>query len=507
MARSVARSETVQVARSRAASVWSRGRRAPRELLLLLGVAAVLSCAWAVALVPFQGPDEITHTSYAQQLAETGKGPSGDYSGFQVSTEMAQALDWLNLRPTIGLVNARPAQTKIEERVWERELQPEVAEENKRDGSGPSPLANNPPLYYAYEALPYLVLGGADLLDRVMAMRLANMVLFLLTVLFTWLLASEVFGRTRRFEVTIATAVVALWPMLTFMGAVVNPDTGTVTGYTLVALLAVRLIKRGPALGRVIGLFLAAAATLLVHGRGAAAVLVVAVALLIAWMRFKPGWKRMIGWSAAAAVLAAIPLALSRITRPDGVAGGLYGDEAQARGAFNVRGLLSQTWQFYFDKLSFMSPRLGPDYGYRQVVVERWVVGVFAGLEITYPTWVYDIAQYAILLFVIAAWTAAVVHRDRVLGAWPVLAIFAVLAGGLMLLLHAASYRSLLTGPDPLITGRYLLPLTPLVALLIAWFAGVLPPRGRAVFAGGLLTTLLLLQLAGLGMTVVRFHA
>lgn len=507
MTRTVARPRESRAPRSRAAATWARVRHAPRELVLLLGVAAVLATAWAVALVPFQGPDEITHTSYAQQIAETGKGPSGNYTGFQVSTEMAQALDWMNLRPTIGLVNARPAQTDLEERVWEREIQPEVPEENRKNGTGPSPLANNPPLYYAYEAVPYVVFGGADLFDRVMAMRLANAVLFVLTVLFTWLLASEVFGAGRRFEVTLATAVVALWPMLTFMGGVVNPDTGQVTGYTLTALLAVRLVKRGPALGRVVALCLAAAATLLVHGRGAAAGLVVVAALLIAWIRFRPPWGRALGWVAAGGVLAAIPLAASRITRPEGVAGGLYGDEAQARGAFNIRGLLSQTWQFYFDKLSFMTPRLGPDYGYRQVWVERWIVGVFGGLEITYPTWVYDVVQYAIVLFVIAVWTAAVIHRERVLRAWPVLVVLGVLAGGLLLLLHAASYRSLLGGPDPLITGRYLLPLTPLVALLLAWFAGVLPRRAKALFAGGLLTTMLLLQFAALGMTVLRFHA
>lgn len=508
MARTIARPFASRSLRADVGSPWSRVRRAPRELVLLLSVAAVLGTSWAVAVVPFSGPDEITHTAYIQQLAETGKGPSYEPIGIPTSTEVAEALNWMNLRPTIGIPSSRPAQTKLEERLWERDLQPRFTDEQRGDGTGPNPLARNPPLYYAYEAVPYLVLSGTDLFDRLIAMRLANVLLYVLVVALTWLLATEVFGAARRFEVTIATAVVTLWPMMTFMGGVVNPDTAQVAAYTLVALLAVRLVRRGPTLGRVVALCLSGAASLLVHGRGAAAGLVVAAALLIAWLRFRPPLRAALAWAGAGVGLALVPLFLSRVTRPPAAEGGLYGGEADLRGSFNPRGLMSQTWQFYFDRLSFMTPRLGPDYGYRQMFVERWIVGVFGGLEITYPIWVYDLVQIGIIGLLVAVWTAAIVHRERLMRAWPVLAVLLTLAGGLLLLLHAASYRALLGAPDPLITGRYLLPLTPLVALALAWFAGVLPrPALRGLFAGGLVCLLLLLQLCGLGLTVLRFHA
>ena len=45
-------------------------------------------------------------------------------------------------------------------------------------------------------------------------------------------------------QVTVATGLVALWPMLGFMGGVVNPDTGLTTAYTLTTWLAVRLLRR-----------------------------------------------------------------------------------------------------------------------------------------------------------------------------------------------------------------------------------------------------------------------
>ncbi len=42
---------------------------------------------------------------------------------------------------------------------------------------------------------------------------------------------------------------------------------------------------------------------------------------------------------------------------------------------------------------------------------------------------------------------------------WAELAVLAAIAGSMIGLLHLASYRSLVGSGDPLITGRYLLPL------------------------------------------------
>ena len=502
---SKARRPTATPSRGRGGA-WSRVRSAPRELAVLLAVAAVLATAWAVALPPLQGPDEFTHVNYAQQLAENGRGPYFDRGTFNVSTEIGAALAELNLRALIGIPATRAPSTDLEERFWEqrrRTLPPDARE----DGTGPSPLARNPQLYYALEVIPYAVLSGADLFDRLIAMRLVSAVFFVLMVLWTWLLATEVFGRRARLRVVVATSLVALWPMLAFMGGVVNPDIALAAVYTLVAWLAVRLVRRGPSLGRVVGVLLAAVACLLIHGRGVPAAGVAVVAIGLAWLRHRPPRRAMAVWAGAAVAAAAVPLLLSRVILPSSGGSGLYGGEANIPAqAFSVRQLIGQTWQFYFDRLAFMQPRLGPDYGYRDVVVERFVTGVFASLEVTFPTWVYDLMGVGLILLLIALWTAVVVRRRSVLREWPVIAVLATLALGLMALLHAASYRALLGPPDPLITGRYLLPLAPLIALGCAWLVGALPRPARAPAAAGLVGVMLLLQLGGLGMTVVRFH-
>jgi hypothetical protein len=113
--------------------------------------------------------------------------------------------------------------------------------------------------------------------------------------------------------------------------------------------------------------------------------------------------------------------------------------------------------------------------------------------------------QLAVAAIVIAAWSAAVLTRDRVRRAWPVLLTLGGMAAGILLLLHTASYRALTTGVDPLITGRYLLPLAPLAALALAWLVDVLPGRWRAGTAGLVVGGMLLLQLGGLALTVERF--
>src|SRR5688500_18414190 len=134
----------------------ARLARTPRELAVLLEVAGTLGVAWAVVLPPLQGPDEFTHVNYVQLLAEAGRGPYPDHrGGFTVSTEVGLAQDTLGLRNTIGNPNARPAWSDLERRNWDRE-QKRLKGPQRTDGTGPSPLARNPQLYYAYETVPYL---------------------------------------------------------------------------------------------------------------------------------------------------------------------------------------------------------------------------------------------------------------------------------------------------------------------------------------------------------------
>jgi hypothetical protein len=102
--------------------------------------------------------------------------------------------------------------------------------------------------------------------------------------------------------------------------------------------------------------------------------------------------------------------------------------------------------------------------------------------------------------------------RLRSVRARPValLALGVFVVGGLayILDLHVAAYRSLAAGTgDPVMTGRYLLPLITIYGLGIALAVSWLPRRVAGVAGGIVLGGLALLQLSAMGILLERFYA
>ena len=115
-----------------------------------------------------------------------------------------------------------------------------------------------------------------------------------------------------------------------------------------------------------------------------------------------------------------------------------------------------------------MAPRPGAAYGYHQVFIESFF-GRFASLEVGYPAGIYMLIKLAAAAG-IAGLAAAVVHRRAALRArWAEVTVLAAIAISMIGLLHLASYRSLVGTNDPLITGRYLLPLATVFGLTVAF--------------------------------------
>ena len=76
---------------------------------------------------------------------------------------------------------------------------------------------------------------------------------------------------------------------------------------------------------------------------------------------------------------------------------------------------------------------------------------------------------WATLLVGALAITALVVHRRALAAQWDVAVVLGVAVVGLLALLHAVAYRALVGAPlDPIIAGRYLLPLAALYGVGVA---------------------------------------
>jgi hypothetical protein len=252
-------------------------------------------------------------------------------------------------------------------------------------------------------------------------------------------------------------------------------------------------------------------AAVLTQGRGLALVPVLPVALAVAWLKHRPGLRDTLRSAAGSAATLLAGFVVYRLAAS--AAGGgasLYGGEVNLgnSSAFNIRQLLSSIWQFYLPKLADMSPRLGPPVGYRQIFVEQYFAGIFSSFEVYFPYWVYDLVQVCAGIGLVALYTAGILRWRTVAARWAPAVIVATTALMLLLFLHVASYRALANGGDnPLVVGRYLLPLGPILGIGAGIVVAALPRRLAAGLGALLLVGLLAMSISGLGLSLERFYA
>jgi 4-amino-4-deoxy-L-arabinose transferase-like glycosyltransferase len=493
--------------RSRPGSRRSRRRKLPTALTLILVAAAIQSLAWAIALPAFQGPDESDHFAYVQYLAETGSLPSSSTGQASHSAELRGTLEDLNLNSLIGDLGARPGWSSADLALWQRD-QRALPAGSRSDGDGPNPIAKNPPLYYALMAVPYRLFVWLPLLQRVFVLRLFNALCFLATIALTWLLAGELFGPVR-WKQALAAGAVALEPQLAFMSAVINADNLLITFTTGFLLAAVRLVKHGPSARRVAAVSALSAAAILTHGRGLVTLPVLCVALVVTWIRHRPPLRVSARGGAIAGAFALVALLVDYLSQNSSGGGSLYGGQVSTlnTGLFNLRQFLSFSYQFFFPKLSFLERRIGPNYGYRQVFINTFYA-TFGSLEVTFKTRVYDILQLLSALGLVGFSITCVARWRTLKRSWAPVIVMLALAVTLVVFLLYVSYQALLAdgASDPLIVGRYLLPMVSLFGVAIAFTVGSLPRRAGAVLAAVILSGGLLLAVGGIGITAARFY-
>jgi hypothetical protein len=471
-------------------------RRIPAPLAILLAVATIQFLAWVVVLPAVQAPDEHTHFAYTQRLLETGHKPPVDGDPPRYSPELEAAWIDAGLQPTIGNLSGRPYWTGLDERLW-RAHDARLGPHARDAETGPTGASRNPPLYYAYAGIGYAVEWNGSFFDRLYAMRLMNLPLYLATIVLTWILAGQLLGRAL-WPRTVAAGVVAVQPQFAFVAAGISPDpmlTAIWAGFTV---LAVHTVKHGLTAARAGGLLALALASVATHPRGAPLILLALLAIALGlrgWIAALPR-RALLALAAGAAVLTAAVLVVL-VSR----AGVL--DSTKGAG-FNPRQFVSYVWQFYLPKLPFMDRSIGPDYGVQPAFVETFY-GVFASLEVRWPQTVYRLLALASALGLVALAAALFRARARIrlelavmVGAIPL----ALVAG-----LHYAAYRNLQIDPgNPVIVGRYLFPAIPVFGVAVAVVVRALPRPAGLALGTALLTGGALLCLSGLGMTAVRFY-
>ncbi|HEV2981803.1 MAG TPA: glycosyltransferase family 39 protein [Solirubrobacteraceae bacterium] len=498
-----------------------RGLRArlgevPKPLALILFVAATLSLAWDVASPSLEGPDEAKHFAYVQYLAETGHLPrvltEAEPEVAPGSTEEQVTVNSLGLRPAITNRHVRPAWSSVDLNLL-HEAERSMAHGSRTNGGSGNPLAKNPPLYYALMTIPYRAFVWLPLLKRVFLMRLLNVLFYLATIVFAWLLAGELFGAVR-WKQALTAGVVALEPQMAFLSVTINPDNLLIALTTGFLLASVRLIKRGPSPWRVLAASLFAAAASLTHGRGLVTLPVLAVVLVVTWIRHRPAARGTLVLAAAGvAPVGAAFLFYALFGKATG-SGSLYGgqvSELNSRAAggrvFSVGQFASTIWNFYFEPIVKTPKSIGPKWGWRQVFIEGFYSSFGSG-NVSFPKSVVAVLRALTLLGLAALVAAIVACWQQVRRAWPYVLVALSLLVTSLVFLHYVNYRAVLSrGAGHLFIGRYLLPMIALFGIAITFTAGSLPRRLGPMFGAAILGCAVLLCFTGLFVSVFRFYA
>jgi 4-amino-4-deoxy-L-arabinose transferase-like glycosyltransferase len=498
---------TVQVSgRAEAARRLRAARRAfaavPAPLAALLGVVAIFGLTWALLVPPEQSPDSTSHFAYAQSLAENFALP-GDPHRQGVSSDQRQAI----IADNINSMTSSPAQVKPDWSAADyRRYLALVARTHpsRSDGGGYNSEAPNPPLYYLFADLAYWADSGGDAFSRMYAIQIWGVVLLLLTVTGGWLLAGEVLGRRRISQLACA-AVVGLVPTQTFLSTSITPDSLLVTLWTLGLWMGARVINRAARPRDAIALCAIMAAAILTKATSYGLLPAGIFALIVGWWG-RPREERMNALRRlvpALLVLAVPVLAWVEYSRTNGRSPVNVIASPVAGSHVNVLQFLNYVWQFYVPRFSFLAPSIAESGAYFSIWIrEAWAT--FGWLDVEIVQWVYSVIGWICGVFLLGG--VAFLSRVRGRRNLSLLAFFALALVGLLALLHATDYLTIISSHYALFQGRYVLPIIGLFGLTVAFVLSHLPVRLRAPVCGALLAGLLLLQVLSLGTVAETYY-
>lgn len=442
-------------------------------------VALATSLAWGLLTPPIHVPDEIAHFAYVQYLAETGELPRNRPDG-EISAEETAILGALGFYTVVGRPDSKPAWTR---RADARVRATERAPGSRVGNGGALTAANNPPLYYLLQVVPYWLSPSRDLLDRLALMRVVSALLAAATVLLVFLFLRELVPASP-WAWTVGALVAAWQPLFGFFGGGLNNDILLHLASAALFYAVALAFRRGlePRTGLLLGGVVAAG--LLTKLNFAGYLPAVALALLLLLWRARSAGRLRVALSGTAgfALAAGVPVAAYLVAlrtvwaRPVNDA---VGSLAQTPGgsAYNVAEQLSYAWQLYLPRLPFMSPQFGDGLPLHDLWLTG-LVGRFGWLDYGFPAWVYDLAGGLAFLGLVLLGVSLIRIRGALPGRWLEAAVYLVAAAGLLAVIAFAGYRARVdTEGMQFEQARYLLPLLPLYAGAVAIALRGLGPR------------------------------
>ena len=460
--------------------------RIPTAAWLCAIVAGLSAACWSLITPAFQAPDEQDHYAYVALLAQTGRPPSSD-DEVDEPEELAAlvGLRYLQLRHQ---PRNHAIFTSAEQEGLERSLVAAREDSSTPRIHGAGVAASEPPLYYALETIPYRLAG--TVLGRLPLMRLLSALMAAVTALFSYLFVRETLPGWR-WAWIVGGLGVALAPLLGFVSGSVNPDALLFALSAMLFYSLARAFRRGltTRLALLVGAIVAAGMATKLNFVGllpGALFGLLALSVRAARVSGRSAYRSL----ALACALAASPVAVYLI------AGALssdspFGSVSHAFSGVRVSlGEIDYIWQLYLPRL----PGTGSDFPGLFTTRQLWFdgyVGLYGWFDTTFPGWVYDAALIPAAAIAVLCVRELAAHLGALRARLAELATYALMAGGLLVLIGIASYAGFPARSAEFAEARYLLPLLPLLAAVLALAARGAGRRWGPA-AGALIVTLFL---------------
>ena len=430
-------------------------------------VAVASGWIWSVTTPTLEVPDELQHVAYTKYFAETGHLPRRGASPPESRPgappfELSLVLEGIPM-----LAQGAPIWDPAQSRALRRQLDGRVRRVEEFNAGN---AANNPPAYYVVEAIPYRVTRSANLLDRILAMRLFSALLAGLTTALCFLFVRELMPGTP-WAWTVGALAVALQPLFGFMSGGVNPDGLVWVAAAALALALARIFRRGLTWRRVLAVAAALALGLATKGAMLGLIPGTAVGLAFAaWRLGGPTPRRAAVTAAVAAAALAIPVAgwftftehtLHTETNPTAATGSV-----SAIHGVNIRKEVNYVWQFWLPRLPFQNDQFST-YPVWTIYFQGFV-GRFGAFFFDFPHWVDWLALVIALGVLGLAGRVLWLRRAWLRPRLPELLTYLALAAGLAILTNIAGYQFREREQMGFEQTRYLFPLLPLYAALVA---------------------------------------
>lgn len=484
--------------------------RVPRMAWICALVALLNGLAWSLITPPFEVPDENAHYAYVQQLAERAALPRHVLPEGRLSPAEDGILSSVDFYQIVGQpLNPAPF-SSVQQQAIERVERSPLA--TKGDGDALS-ATNNPPLYYAVQAIPYKLVG-TSVLDRLAAMRIVSAVMGAITILLVYLFLLELLPSAPG-ACSVGALVAALQPLYAFMSGGVNNDNLLFLMAAGVLWAIARVFRRGltPSTGALLGAFLGLGLITKFTLLGFVPACLAAVILQL-WREARtagrPLLRRALRGAALAIALGGLPVAVYAVLNRTvwhrtTIAGGLARVGSSTVGLhFNRLEELSHIWQLFLPNL-WMTPQF-PSY---LPLWRTWFIGLvgrFGWLDYEFPLWMDDAALVLLVLVLVVALVGLAQRRHALSQRVGELIVYALVPVGLCVVIGVQSYSAYVSTGAVFEQPRYLLPLLGLYGALVALAVRGAGRRWGALLGVALVVLALGHDLYGQVLTIARFY-